>query len=181
MDKSLLGTLDETISQRFSMDRLLATFSIDVQSHVVKKNNRPIMQAFRPGGGRRPLIGKSAKLVSAENHLSLEIKRQAVRQQLVSPLKCRLWVIFHFYFTEDAFFCHDKKGNPLKDKVQLTLPDLSNLYELPQDCLQRCGVIYNDSQIESHDLSRRLVGPKNKLEIFILRYEGTWDRRTFSK
>lgn len=37
---------------------------------------------------------------------------------------------------------------------QRNTPDLSNLYELPQDLLEICGVISNDSQIQSHDGSR---------------------------
>ena len=51
------------------------------------------------------------------------------------------------------------------------MPDLSNLYQLPEDCLQQAGIIENDNLIESHDLSRRLHGPQNELEIFILRFQ----------
>jgi hypothetical protein len=36
------------------------------------------------------------------------------------------------------------------------IPDLSNLYEMPQDLLQEAGVLLNDRQIESHDGSRRV-------------------------
>lgn len=34
-------------------------------------------------------------------------------------------------------------------------PDLSNLYQLPEDVLQRVGIIEDDQQIWSHDGSRR--------------------------
>jgi Holliday junction resolvase RusA-like endonuclease len=37
-----------------------------------------------------------------------------------------------------------------------TIPDLSNLYEAPQDLLQKAGVLLNDRQIEHHDGSRRV-------------------------
>jgi len=37
--------------------------------------------------------------------------------------------------------------------------DASNLYEAPQDALQKAGVIENDSCIISHDGSRRLSDP----------------------
>jgi Holliday junction resolvase RusA-like endonuclease len=37
-----------------------------------------------------------------------------------------------------------------------TIPDLSNLYEAPQDLLQKAGILLNDRQIESHDGSRRI-------------------------
>ena len=62
--------------------------------------------------------------------------------------------------------------NPKRNK---TIPDLSNLYELPQDCLERAGVIVNDRIIESHDLSRRLPSKQNEIEIFILRHRNDVD------
>jgi len=35
-------------------------------------------------------------------------------------------------------------------------PDLSNLYQLPEDVMQKAGIIEDDQQIESHDGSRRV-------------------------
>ena len=37
-----------------------------------------------------------------------------------------------------------------------TLPDASNLYQAPEDCLQAAGILANDRQVESHDGSRRI-------------------------
>lgn len=37
-----------------------------------------------------------------------------------------------------------------------TIPDMSNLYQAPEDALQKAGVIADDRQIESHDGSRRI-------------------------
>jgi Holliday junction resolvase RusA-like endonuclease len=39
---------------------------------------------------------------------------------------------------------------------QGNIPDLSNLYQAPEDLLQNAGVIEDDSLIESHDGSRRI-------------------------
>ena len=36
------------------------------------------------------------------------------------------------------------------------IPDASNLYQMPEDCLEAAGVIANDRQVESHDGSRRV-------------------------
>ena len=36
------------------------------------------------------------------------------------------------------------------------LPDLSNLYQMPEDLLEQAGIIEDDNQIESHDGSRRI-------------------------
>jgi Holliday junction resolvase RusA-like endonuclease len=39
--------------------------------------------------------------------------------------------------------------------------DASNLYQLPEDAMERAGVIENDYQIASHDGSRRLYDREN--------------------
>ena len=45
-------------------------------------------------------------------------------------------------------------------------PDLSNLYEAPQDAMEVAGIISNDYWIVSHDGSRRLRDSKNpRIEI----------------
>jgi len=36
------------------------------------------------------------------------------------------------------------------------VPDLSNLYQMPEDLMQAAGVYLDDNQIESHDGSRRV-------------------------
>jgi len=41
-------------------------------------------------------------------------------------------------------------------RVSDNIPDLSNLYEAPQDLLQKAGVLANDRQVEHHDGSRRV-------------------------
>ena len=37
-----------------------------------------------------------------------------------------------------------------------TIPDASNLYQLPEDLLEAAGILENDRQVESHDGSRRV-------------------------
>jgi Holliday junction resolvase RusA-like endonuclease len=66
--------------------------------------------------------------------------------------------VFRFFFLD----YYTKTGERRR-----TLPDLSNLYEMPQDCLQTAGIIDNDTDIISHDGSRRLPGVENRLEILI--------------
>ena len=62
------------------------------------------------------------------------------------------------------------KSGPRKGKISQRLPDLSNLYELPQDCLTEAGVIHDDHLICSHDLSRRLIGDRHALEVFLFKH-----------
>lgn len=156
---NLVDTLQDSIASRCAQEELLATFRLEVQSHVTKKNGRPVI--IRNG---KPAIGKSNALVCAERHLTLHLKDQANRQGLFRPLNVPIWAVFHFYFPHDKFYT-------LNGQISRNLPDLSNLYELPQDCLQKANIIANDSLIHSHDLSRRLPGDKYVLEIFLLAHK----------
>jgi len=125
---------------------------LPVDKHISKKNNRPIWR------GR---IGKSKDLQNAEKYLTLAFKSRKNELKL-NTLRGDIWVIFRFYFKN----YHTKQG-VRSDRVN----DLSNLYELPQDCLQEAGVIENDSDIVSHDRSRRLPGKENALEIEIYSFK----------
>lgn len=159
--QNLIDTLQNRIKQSFSLEKLLCFFSIPIENHVSKKNNRPI---FRNRGTGVHFIGKGDHLRNAEAHMILELKMQRIAQNVLDPIEDRIWTIFHFYFKKEDYFT--KKG-----AISLNLPDLSNLYELPQDCLQKAGIILNDTQIESHDLSRRLYSDNPRLDIFIIKYD----------
>ena len=78
-----------------------------------------------------------------------------IRKLIVEKLKSRVDMIktpviaeFTFYFPETIYFT---KAGPRSKK----LPDASNLYELPQDCLQKVGILENDTLVDGHDGSRR--------------------------
>lgn len=158
---NLISSLESRVKQSFSLDKLLCYFSIPVKSHVSKKNGRPI---FRNRGTGIPFLGKDANLRAAEESMIIEFKMQRIAQGIMDPISERVWMIYHFYFRPEDYFT--KKG-----EISLKLPDLSNLLELPSDCLQKAHIILNDTQIESFDLSRRLMGPEAKLDVFILKYD----------
>lgn len=55
------------------------------------------------------------------------------------------------------------------------MPDLSNLIELPADCLQSAGIIENDTDIVSFNGTGRFPGKQNELEIEIyVIQDGLW-------
>lgn len=131
-----------------------------VDHHIAKKNKRPI---HRMGLGGRPFIGKSPDLRMAESHLEHVFRIAGLRQKGFEVIARPMWCVFLFYFPQADYFT--KKG-----VLSGRMPDLSNLYELPQDALQKSGVIKNDNLICSHDLSRRLPGEEYALETFIFEY-----------
>lgn len=160
--KSLISAIQERIQGQFDFEDLLFYGSIPVENHVSKKNGRPIFKNKYTG---QAMLGKSERLKNAERSMELYLKSEANKQLLLKPIDCKIWAIFLFYFTKDIYFT--KKGEMSK-----FVPDLSNLYELPQDALTKSLIIDDDRLIESHDLSRRLVGHETKLEIFLLKYKG---------
>jgi hypothetical protein len=125
---------------------------IQVSEHIVKKNGRNI---FRNRATGQLFPGKSARLVKAENLLVKEFRDQWWKwnnsdiNATTTPINYPVNIMMLFYFRKNHFFT--KKGNMNKK-----IPDLSNLYQLPEDCLQKAGVIENDFYICGHDGSRRL-------------------------
>lgn len=128
--------------------------SVDVDAHVSKKNSRPI---FRRGA--HFAIGKSQRLVSAEITLE-EHFGNLVR------MGCHTFsepVAVTFWFEFDRAWAITKRTKELRK----TMPDLSNLYELPQDCMQAAGLLKNDGLIRSHDGSRIVIGDAHRLHYCI--------------
>lgn len=72
----------------------------------------------------------------------------------------------------------DIKGLPIEYPVHLQILayrntkrsiDLSNIYAAVEDMLQATGVIKNDSQVQSHDLSRKYLGvPEENARVVIV-------------
>lgn len=99
------------------------------------------------------MVGKSAKLLSAEEDAFWQLRDQSIDIVEPLPISYRMHVKFLFY------------------RGDRRVVDLSNLYEHPQDSLQRAGIIANDSLIESHDGSRKLYDKKNpRTEIYIEKF-----------
>lgn len=116
---------------------------VQVARHSSKKNEKEPRRA-----GHRVFIGKSQKAKFAEDILKHKLQIEKLKQR-VDTISCDLNAKMIFYFPETVYFT--KKGDRSKK-----LPDTSNLYELPQDVLQTVKIIENDTQICSHDGSRRL-------------------------
>jgi Holliday junction resolvase RusA-like endonuclease len=140
-------------------------FSTNIESHVVKKNNRPIH-----GRGQKKWIGKSDRLRTAEQWLILELKSWANNIGMKEPLRGDIHAIFRFYF--DSYWTANNRRSR-------TLPDLSNLLELPQDCLQCARIIDNDTDVCCLDGSGRFPGIRNRLEIELYILDaGLFERRS---
>lgn len=161
MQPDLIDGLCDKITAEFMAADVLFHAEIPVEKHVIKKNRRPVFMNKKTGAR---FIGKSQELKEAERYLELTLKSRINELGIESPILGPIWVIMLFYYQNDVFYT--KKGEPSKLRG-----DLSNLYQLVEDCLESSGVIGNDDQICSHDLSRRLPSDRTKLEIFVLRHK----------
>jgi hypothetical protein len=133
---------------------------IPVEEHVVKKNGRNIYVNRKTG---QLFPGKSSRLVKAENHLIKELRDAWWRHgpEDKTPINYSINVMMLFYFNEKEFYT--KKGIMSKH-----IADISNLYQLPEDTMQKAKIIENDHYIAGHDGSRRLPTlDQSYLEIII--------------
>jgi Holliday junction resolvase RusA-like endonuclease len=144
-------------------DALFHAF-IKLDKHIVKKNSRPIKRNRRTW---KPFIGKSDELMVGEVFMHAAFRKAMMAHKDFKTIDRPVWAVFWFFFPAPDFAV--KKGDR-KGKLSNRLPDLSNLYELPQDCLQKASVISNDNLICSHDLSRRLPAKECALEVFLFDY-----------
>lgn len=119
-----------------------------VQRHSSKKNEKKIRRC-----GNKSFIGKSDRAKTAEDWLILKLRAEKFKQR-IDTITDDLNARFIFYFPKSVFYT--KKGDRSKK-----IPDQSNLYELPQDVMEKVKIIENDTQICSHDGSRRMVSKDN--------------------
>lgn len=157
-------TSEITASLRAQLDAAQCLYhaKIEVPAHYTKKNDWGIR--YNRASGRR-FIGASRKGHFLDAHLVSELRRRAVDFGIDKPLTCRLWAMFVFHIERTTYFT-------VKKKINRRLPDQSNLYQGPEDALIKAGIIKDDTQIDSHDLSRRLPGDKNEVEVFLFKFQG---------
>jgi Holliday junction resolvase RusA-like endonuclease len=144
------------------MEEVLFYAKINIERHVVKKNGRPIYKNKKTG---RFFLGKRHGLVLAEDALLSNLETCRIKHGITDPIDFPIHCIFTFCFNASNYYT--KKG-----EISKKLPDLSNLIQLPEDCLEKARIIANDSLIHSLDGSRRLAHSSTQLEIKILRYKG---------
>lgn len=141
------------------MSEVIFKCLINVNRHSSKKNEK------RARMGQAGLyIAASHKANYSAQIMTSKLLVEKLKQRIDEPIDCDLQAKFTFFFPETVYFT--KKGTR-----SMTLPDLSNLYELPQDIMQKVGIIKNDTLICSHDGSRReaVEGDKYYLEIELIR------------
>jgi len=147
--KGMLAAIEKNDFEEAADEMLLSLWvlfdcTIQVSRHSSKKNEKI---ARRNAKTNKLFIGKSSKALHCEQWLLHKLMIERLKQR-IDKIECDINAEFVFYFPKSVYYT--KEGVRSRK-----LPDLSNLYELPQDCLQQTLIILNDTQIVSHNGSRR--------------------------
>lgn len=134
-----------------------------VPKHGISKNSKQILSNKSTG---KPFIAKSNSAIFLEKYLIRQLTIERIKQR-IETITCDINSQLIFYYPNTIYFT--KKGERSK-----TIGDLSNLYQMVEDSLQKSGIICNDTQICSHDGSRRVSsdGTEYYLEIELRKYNG---------
>ena len=145
--------------------KVVLDVSFPVSRHAVLKNNKQIRKNRRTG---QVFIGSNDKVIEAKENM-LNYLEKYKKEYRIKAVSNPVHVIFKFYFTD--FYVKTGKNEGKKSK---RIPDLSNLYQLPEDCLENALIIKDDAQIIAHDGSRALPSLKdyNYIEIKVLELIG---------
>lgn len=131
---------------------------VQVPRHGIKKNGKAIRMNVK---SKKRFIGSNDNVLMCEQWLLNRLRIEKLKNH-VDCIDFDVNAKFVFFYPKSVFFT--KKGTR-SSKVA----DLSNLYELPQDCLQKVGILANDSLICGHDGSGRMPidGPNSYIEIIL--------------
>ena len=134
---------------------------IKTTKHGSKKNRKRIYRNRRTG---RLFIGQEAATKSTLDQLLSRLQIEKLKSR-IDTIECDIQAKIIFYFPQSVYFT--KKGHRSSK-----IADLSNLYQGVEDALQKAKIIKNDSQICSHDGSKRVPcdGTDYWLEIQLLKY-----------
>lgn len=141
-------------------DDVLFHVTIPMPAHVSKKNGKEI--SFNRSTGRR-FVRSNDRVLLAQKWLIQKLTTERLKQK-IDTITEDIIAEFVFWFPESIYYT--KKG-----ERSLKINYLSNLIELPQDCLQTAKIIENDAKVVSLGNSHRrpIKGNQYYLEIKLSR------------
>jgi Holliday junction resolvase RusA-like endonuclease len=125
-------------------DNILFKSIFKISKHGILKNSKQILFNKKTN---QHFIAKSSQAMSIEKELCMRLTLEKYKSK-IDTITCDVGVSIIFYFPKTV--CFTKKGVRSQK-----LPDLDNLIAMPLDCLQKTGIIKNDTQICALDHCRR--------------------------
>ncbi len=139
---------------------------IQVFRHGVLKNSKRILKNRRTG---RTFLGSSVDALAQKRHLTNSLLQQnrtglafESKYRQIEPTSLAIEFLFAYPYKEII----TKKG-----LLNRRSGDLSNLYQLPEDCLQAAGLILDDALIVSHAGSAKVLSPDENYYLSIKIFE----------
>lgn len=130
---------------------------IEVPKHGIKKNSK---QIFRNNLTGRRFIASNSKAQYLEKYLNSKLLTEKLKKR-IDTITCDVNAQYTFIFPYSVYFTK-------KEKRSNKIGDLSNLFEMVSDSLQKVGILENDSLICGFDGSRRLPTMENKFYLRIV-------------
>ncbi len=111
---------------------------------------------------------------SIKDRMVLSLRERAEELHTEVPLIYPVWAMCLFFYKEDIFY------NELTKMVSKRPPALIKLIDFAAGSMVKANIIHSAKLIQSHDGSRRLVGDKNMVEIFLMKYDPETNRKKFT-
>lgn len=141
-------------------ERLVFSSTLRVTGFGMLKNRKRIFTNKRTGAS---FLGTEQKHKNYQNELLAKLIK-ARPADFVCNSASMLRIQFKFAYPRHKIVT---KKNALNRKCG----DLSNLYQMPEDCLQRAEIISDDVYIVSHAGSKRVISPDENYYIEIKVFE----------
>lgn len=126
------------------MNEILFKAYFMLPKHGILKNSKQILSNRSTG---KPFIAKSRDAMELEKWMIQKLNIEKLKQR-IQTITCDINAKFIFYYPNTVYFTK-------KNIRSQRLGDISNLVQLPEDCLQKTGIIANDNLIVSLDGCRR--------------------------
>lgn len=151
----------QPMSSENSASNVVFRCLVKVPRHSAKKNEKE--PRFNPRT-RKLFLGKTERAVICENWLKQMLTIQKLKNRIDTPIDFYINAKFTFFIPRTQYF--NKNGTRSKKII-----DTSNAYQLPEDVMQKVGILENDTFIDGHDGSRRkpIDGTEYFLEIELTR------------
>jgi len=139
--------------------------AFEVSNHTSLKNPKVIRQS-----GSRRYIASSSKVLSLKREVTALIM-QAARKSVYGSITPYLTNINFPVRAEIKLIFPESRLITLKKTLNKKCGDLSNLYQMSEDCLTHAGVLEDDCWIKDHSGSQIMISPDNKYYLDISLYK----------
>lgn len=169
---SLLKTIEDKLIEPLDVDKVLfhASFEPTVPltqaslSRSLEFKKRAGTKSERGDRNSEHRVWLRENREITKNGLVLALQERALEFQLKVPFEHPVWAMCLFFYPPAIYY------SPL-GLVSRRTPTLVKLLDFATDAMVKSNILWSAKQIQSHDGSRKLVGDKLLIEIFLMRFD----------